>query len=52
LQIQLLDDAAMARQIELHFVLARLEVQTLERAVEVVDDTRIVAVDEHLRLTR
>jgi hypothetical protein len=40
----------MTGQIQLHVVLARLDVQALERPVEVVHDSGVVPVDVDLRL--
>jgi hypothetical protein len=42
----------MAGQVQLDGVLARLEPEALHEAVEVVDDTGVVAVDEDLGIAR
>src|SRR5688572_7090909 len=42
----------MARQVELDIVIARLDVQPLEDAVEIVDRSRVVTVDEDFGLPR
>ena len=42
----------MPREEDLEFVIARLEMQPLEGPVEVIHGTCVVAVDEHLGLSR
>src|SRR5207302_9287206 len=51
-QIDLLPYSPIAVQIQRNLVLARLDAQSLECAVEVVDDAGVVAIDKHLRFLR
>src|SRR3954469_5026757 len=50
LQVQVLDVKAVPREKQLKAVLASLEVQSLERSIEIVRDPGVIAVNEDLRV--
>jgi hypothetical protein len=52
LQVEPLDVRAVPGEIQLDVVVAWLQVQTLQHAVEIVDAPREVAIDEHFGLPR